>query len=187
MILCSVEMNFAYSHSGSLITAEEQQVDLSEVTFVKSETKRDIELEKAFSKAYDLKRGVDKIHYYYNRVDLNNDKVPETFVYLSGPTVCGTGGCSALIFQTVDHHYEPVSRFTLARTPIIIEDAMTKGWKNIIMYVAGGGIEAGYKRLRFDGKEYPLNPSIQPEVKNEKIRGIGIISVDLSKTKGIEF
>ncbi|MGD6830743.1 hypothetical protein ACQCT5_01180 [Sutcliffiella halmapala] len=166
---------------------EDRQVDLNGVTFIESETERDIELEKAFSKVLDIKPGENKVRYYYNRIDLNNDKVPETFVYLTGPYVCGTGGCSALIFQHIDGKYNLVSQFTLVRTPIIIRDKMTRGWNNIIMYVSGGGMEGRYKELIFNGETYPSNPSIQPDVEDGKIKGIGIISNDLSKNSGITF
>lgn len=176
-----------YSSQNKTLNDRNNEIDLSEVTFIKSETERDIKLEEAFSKVFDLKRGEDKVHYYYNRVDLNNDNIPETFVYLTGPLLCGTGGCSGLIFTQADSEYKLLSRFSLVRTPVIISDTTTNGWKDIIMYVAGGGIKGGYKRLTFDGVTYPLNPSIQPDVKKGKIKGIGIISDDISKNKGIMF
>ncbi|MCA1318500.1 hypothetical protein LC085_01160 [Bacillus tianshenii] len=166
---------------------EDNQIDLKDVTFIESETARDIELEEAFSKILDLKPGEDKVRYYYNRIDLNNDKEPETFVYLTGPYVCGTGGCSALIFQQKEGKYNLVSQFTLVRAPIIIRDTVTNGWNNIIMYVSGGGMEGRYKELIFNGNAYPSNPSVQPDVKDGKIKGIGIINDDMSKDSGIEF
>lgn len=162
-------------------------MDLSEVTYVQSETEPDLKLEEAFSKEYGLKRGEDKVRYYYNRIDLNGDGKPETFVYLTGPTVCGTGGCSALIVQKADGQYKIASRFSLVRPPIIIRDQVTNGWKNIIMYVSGGGMEGRYKELIFNEGTYPQNPSIQPDVKNGRIKGTGIISGDLTENPGIEF
>ncbi|MBM7619933.1 hypothetical protein JOC95_001785 [Bacillus tianshenii] len=166
---------------------EDSKVDISDVTFMESETERDMALEKAFSKVLDLKPGENNVRYYYNRIDLNNDKEPETFVYLTGPFVCGTGGCSALIFQQIEGEYNLVSQFTLVRAPIIIRDRMTNGWNNIIMYVSGGGMEGRYKELIFNGNAYPSNPSVQPDVKDGKVKGIGIINDDMSKNNGIEF
>jgi hypothetical protein len=38
-----------------------------------------------------------------------------------------------------------------------------KGWRNLAVFVAGGGIMPGYfAELQFDGKSYPENPSIGP-------------------------
>ncbi|RLQ93666.1 hypothetical protein [Falsibacillus albus] len=176
------------SIGGKGVFAAGQQVDLSGVTYIKSETTPDHKLEEAFSKEFNLKPGESNIHYFYNHIDLNGDNVPETFVYLTGREVCGTGGCSAMIYRQSDAgKYQLVSRFSLVRTPVIIEDATTKGWKNIIMYVSGGGMEGRYKILPFNGKAYPSNPSVQPDVKDDKITGVGIINDDLSKNPGIPY
>ncbi|WLR54542.1 hypothetical protein LC048_19260 [Mesobacillus subterraneus] len=153
-----------------------------------SETEPNPALEDAFSKEFALKRGEDEVRYYYNEIDLNGDGVPETFVYLTGPVVCGTGGCGGLVVERANGSYKVRSRFSLVRTPVFVSDSKTNGWKDLIMFVAGGGIEPGYRILRFDGKTYPLNPSIQPEViEQSNIKGIGLINDDKMKNSGIEF
>ncbi len=161
--------------------------DLSEVTYLKSETKKDTILEEAFAKEFDLNKGTDFIRYYYNKIDLNDDQIPETFVYLVGPMVCGTGGCSALLLEEKNGDYTVKSRFSLVRTPVIIQNETTNGWKNIVMYVAGGGIEPGYHQLKFDGENYPSNPSVQPIVEEDKIKGIGIMNDEIAEDTGIVF
>lgn len=164
-----------------------QDPHLKDLSFVKSETKPDPELERVFSKEFGIKREEDKVRYYYNRIDLNGDEEAETFVYLTGPAVCGTGGCSGLVLERANGGYKVISRFSLVRTPVIISETKTNGWKDIIMYVAGGGIEPSYRVLKFDGNTYHLNPSIQPEVESDNIKGIGIISDDITENSGIEF
>ncbi|PFG11953.1 hypothetical protein [Bacillus sp. es.036] len=161
--------------------------DLSEVTYLKSETKKDAALEEAFAKEFGLTKGADSIRYYYNKIDFNNDQIPETFVYLVGPMVCGTGGCSGLLLEEKNGDYTVKSRFSLVRTPVIIQNETTNGWKNIVMYVAGGGIEPGYHKLKFDGENYPSNPSVQPIVEEGKIKGIGIINDEIAEDTGIVF
>ncbi|WP_226659259.1 hypothetical protein [Pseudalkalibacillus hwajinpoensis] len=161
--------------------------DLSEVTYLKSETKKDAALEETFSKEFGLTKGTDSIRYYYNKIDLNGDQIPETFVYLVGPTVCGTGGCSGLLLEEKDGGYQVISRFSLVRTPVIIQNETTNGWKDIIMYVAGGGIEPSYHQLKFNGESYPSNPSVEPVVKEEKIMGIGILNDEVGQDNGIVF
>ncbi len=158
--------------------------NLSEVTYLNSETKRDVELEEVFSKEFGLKKGVDSLRYYYNRIDLNDDQKPETFVYLVGPSVCGTGGCSALLLEEKDGGYTVKSLFSLVRTPVIIQNETTNGWKNIVMYVAGGGIEPAYHQLKFNGGSYPANPSVEPVVKEDKIKGIGVINDEIGEDTG---
>ncbi|WP_226671791.1 hypothetical protein [Rossellomorea aquimaris] len=180
-----------FSFTGSMGSAHPNggntEVDVSDVTYVLSETKRDPMLEEAFSKAFDLKKGEDQIQYYYNHIDLNDDQQPETFVYLVGSPVCGSGGCSGALFTKQNGEYMLITTFSLVRSPVIIQNEKTNGWKNMIMYVSGGGIKGGYKLLRFDGKTYPSNPSVQPDVQHGEISGVGIINDDISKKEGIPF
>ncbi|QHE50745.1 hypothetical protein [Pontibacillus sp. HMF3514] len=190
-ILASVVIGLIYIQCSSTsyattVKAKETQnkLDLSKVEYMNSETLPDSKLEQAFSKAYDLEKGKDQITYYYNRIDLNDDQVPETFVFLVGPYVCGTGGCSGLIFT---QDYDLISKFSLVRNPVIIRKKKTNGWKNIVMYVAGGGMEPRYKELKFNGNAYPLNPSIQPDVQDKQIEGIGIINDELGGNSGIKY
>ncbi len=104
-----------------------------------------------------------------------------------GPFVCGTGGCSAVIFKVENGEYKTLSRFSLVRNPVIISNSKTNGYKDIIMYVAGGGIESFFANLKYNGTTYPLNPSIEPKLElGTKVEGIAILSDDISKSLGID-
>lgn len=163
-------------------------VDFTELKYLPSEMTKDKKLEDAFAKVYDFKVGEDNIRYYYNRIDLNGDGNPETFVYLLGSSVGGSGGSSALIFESNGEEYKLLSRFTLVRNPVIISDSKTNGWNDIVMQVSGGGIEGFFAELKYDNSTYPLNPSMQPKVKEGTIiKGTAIIADDITKNKGIEF
>lgn len=162
-------------------------IDLDSIRYIYSETERDMKLEKALVKVFDLKQDEDKVRYYYNKVDLNEDGNPEIFAYLVGLPVCGTGGCSAAIFKQENEKYTLLSRFTLVNNPVIISNSKTKGYRDIIMHVYGGGIESFFAWIKYDGKTYPSNPSIQPKVMpGTKVNGIAIIADDITKNPGIE-
>lgn len=162
-------------------------VDLTRVKCIHSEKERDIKLEKALIKTFNLQSGVDKLRYYYNKVDLDDDGIPEIFVYLVGTSVCGTGGCSAAIFKQYRNQYELLSQFSLVNTPIIISDTKTNGFSDIIMYVSGGGIESFLAELKYTEIGYPSNPSVQPQLKpGTKVSGVAIIADDITSTPGIE-
>lgn len=162
-------------------------IDLSNIKYISSETKRDEKLEEAIIKAFNLNDNKEDARYYYNKVDLNDDGKMEVFVYLVGPFVCGTGGCTGGIFKKENGEYSISSRFSLVNNPIIISDKKTNGYKDIIMYVSGGGIESFFAELKYDGEKYPSNPSIQPKVeKGTRLQGIAIIANDISKEKGIK-
>lgn len=162
-------------------------IDLSGVRYFISESTRDSRLDEAIAKAYNLEKGKHNIRYYFNRVQLNNDMEPETFVYFIGSELCGTGGCSAAIFSCENGEYKLLSKFTLVNNPILITNNFTNGYRDIIMFVSGGGIKESYRIMKFDGSRYPEDPSIQPKVKpGTKLIGPAIIADDVTKNLGIE-
>ena len=132
---------------------------------VKSERVRDKKLEEAIRRTFPEypKMPAGEIDYYYNWVDLDGDGKPEVLVFLFGPEVCGTGGCGALVFKSTTGGYRVAGDIVLARNPIIVSEHKTHGWHDLIMFVVGGGIRPGhYSVVRFDGKQYPENPSDDP-------------------------
>lgn len=167
--------------------ATKDDIDLSSIEYIYSETERDTKLEKALIKEYQLEDFKDRARYYYNKVDLNGDGKPEIFAYLVGTYFCGTGGCSAAIFKEKNDNYQLLARFSVVNNPIIISENKTKGYKDIIMNVYGGGIEPFFARLKYNGTTYPSNPSIQPKVEpGTKLDGIAIVADDIGKSPGIE-
>jgi hypothetical protein len=106
----------------------------------------------------------DKTTRYFSVfVDLNSDRKNEAIVYLTGESWCGSGGCVALVLARKDSSYRVVTKISIARTPIRVLTAASNGWRNIGVWVQGGGIQPGYEaELRFDGKTYPSNPSTPP-------------------------
>ncbi|WP_099189940.1 hypothetical protein [Tepidibacter mesophilus] len=167
-------------------TNQSDGLDLSDVKYVGYETTKDEKLEEAIHKTmpeYD-KETFGPVKYYYNKVDLNGDKKEEIFTVLYGSYVSGSGGGTGLLF---DNNYNLVTRFSLVRTPIIISDNKTNGWNDILMHVSGGGVESFYAQMKFDGKTYPSNPSVQSEVKpGTKVQGKAIIANEITFNTGIE-
>ena len=153
---------------------------------MKSETQRDREVEESLIKAFSLKRGEDVVYYYYNKVDLNGDSKPEVIVYAYGPMLGGSGGDSGLVLKEISEGYQIISKFSLMHTPVIVSDEASHGWKDIILDVFGGGIVPGKAVMKFDGKKYPSNPSVQPLVSNGyPFKGIKILDDDANVNPGI--
>ncbi len=94
-------------------------------------------------------------------VDLNGDGTQEVIIFVSGRHWCGSGGCLTLILAPNDSSYRVVTRITITRPPIRVLTTKSNGWRNISVWVGGGGIVPGYEaELPFDGKTYPSNPSM---------------------------
>jgi hypothetical protein len=84
-------------------------------------------------------------------------------VYLVGGAWCGTSGCLTLILVPKDSSYAVVAEMTAAQRPIRVLDTKSSGWRDLGVWVQGGGIQPGYEaRLSFNGKEYPSNPTVPP-------------------------
>lgn len=95
--------------------------------------------------------------------ELNGDGVQEAILYITGQSWCGSGGCPTLVLSRQGSTYRVVTRIPITRPPIRVLESTSKGWRNIGVWVQGGGIQPGYEaELRFDGKSYPRNPSTPP-------------------------
>ena len=105
------------------------------------------------------------MRYSFARVSLDGTRPRQILVYISGQGWCGSGGCTALLLEPLGSSFKVIDRFTLARLPIRILPSKTHGWYDLTMPVAGGGIIDGYTALlRFNGREYPSNPSMAPKL-----------------------
>lgn len=146
------------------------------LTYERANTLNSPALEAALAR--ELSGRVEGVRYLYNQIDLNGDGRSEVVAYLMGPSVCGSGGCSLMVFQpTGQGTYRLISRHTLVNNPIVVSDATTKDWRDLVLYVAGGGAQPNYHVLRFDGKTYPRNPSTAPTVRQGAIvTGTAVVS-----------
>jgi hypothetical protein len=130
------------------------------------------------------------MRYYYNPVDLNDDKRPEVVVFVFGRTMCGSSGCDAMVFQKVKGGYKLVTHFEPARNPIIVSQTKTNGWRDLVFYNAGGGIIPGYYSIsRFNGRTYPRNPTVEKDAPPLKTPIIGTAYVvgEYSPDFGLRF
>lgn len=100
--------------------------------------------------------------YQYNLVDLNGDKSPEALVLLSGAYECGTGGCTAFVLTQKDKKWKVLTRLSLVKDSIGVSEERTQSWRDLLIKVSGGGIVPHWRRLTFDGKTYPSNPTVKP-------------------------
>jgi len=104
-----------------------------------------------------------ELRYFDAATDLNGDGRPEIIVYAHGPMLCGTGGCSTMVFTPDASGYRLVANISVSRPPIQAAAGTTNGWRDLLVHVSGGGIAEGYDaELKFDGTSYPDNPTVAP-------------------------
>ena len=100
--------------------------------------------------------------YAHAAVDLNGDGTYEVLAYIMGPMVCGSGGCNLYVLAQEGEGWRVVTRTSVTRTPVGVLTASTNGWRDLAVSIGGGGAEAGWVRLTYDGRTYPTNPTAPP-------------------------
>jgi len=121
---------------------------------------------------YVKKKGLtEKPVFSYALTDLNNDGLNDAVVLLTGSYWCGSGGCNMLIFKGTGKKFIFISGSSVTQSPIRISLEKTHGWSVLIVYSKGKGDVL----MRFNGKKYPLNPSVQPIAKQKDLNESRII------------
>jgi hypothetical protein len=113
--------------------------------------------------------------------DLDGDGTPEAIVYLVSSQRCGSGGCNTLIMARDGSSWTIVTAITITRPPIRVLTNTSNGWRDIGVWVQGGGIQPGYEaELHFNGKTYPTNPTIPPAQRLDG-RAVGSVVIPSSQ------
>jgi SH3-like domain-containing protein len=103
----------------------------------------------------------DRIRYMYRPLDFDGTSSKGLMlVYLPG--IGGTGGSTMLVLQARATGYQLITRMSVVQQPVVINNQSTNGCADLIVFTAGGGSAAAYRRLRFDGSSYPTNPTVEP-------------------------
>ncbi len=96
-------------------------------------------------------------------VDLTGDGRIEVVTLFTGADWCTVTGCSFVVFRPTERGYEPVSRSTRVRGPVMVGPGANAGWRDLIVKTGGGAAPIRFVRLGFDGNGYPQNALLQPE------------------------
>ena len=94
--------------------------------------------------------------------DLDGDGVAEVVAYLRGPGWCGSGGCNAYVLARDGDEYVVRMASTVTRLPIGLLESWSHGWRDLFVWVGGGGGPSGCVAMRYNGAAYPSNPTVLP-------------------------
>lgn len=101
--------------------------------------------------------GMDEPSYDVAYTDLNRDGLKDAVVLLKGRQWCGSGGCTMMIFVNDGDHYQFLSKSTVTSPPILLAPEQHNGWQDLVVWSNGKGPVT----MRYDGRKYPRNPSMQ--------------------------
>lgn len=91
--------------------------------------------------------------FVYSTIDLNDDGKQEIFVGMKGSYFCGNAGCTVFLLNS---EAKQITMFSIVDGPITVINEKSNGWKQLI--IPSRGINY---LVKFDGKKYPSNPSVQ--------------------------
>lgn len=114
------------------------------------------------------KSGPAQTRYEFTRIDLNGDGRREGIVMLKAPHQywCGFNGCPMAVFSAGNDGFRLISEISPVRGPLIVSEAKSRGWRDIIVRVSGRTAwETKDVALRFDGHSYPPAPAMQPPIR----------------------
>ncbi|MGQ4660920.1 hypothetical protein [Lysobacter sp. F6437] len=95
------------------------------------------------------------------RADLDGDGVDDLLLLLDGPSWCGSGGCTLLVFHNGgEDGYRLVTQTSVTHAPIAVGPQRHNGWHDLLVGVGGGGTQGGTVALQFNGEAYPSNPTL---------------------------
>lgn len=107
-------------------------------------------------------------HYQGAEVALDaTGQTQQYLVYSRDNRWCGaSGGCTLFILTGHAGKWKLLSRMTLVHLPVRILPVLSHGWHDLEISYSGqlpdGHPALVLSRMRFDGKRYPLNPSVPP-------------------------
>jgi peptidoglycan hydrolase-like protein with peptidoglycan-binding domain len=163
-----------------------RSIDISQIWYVLSENVQDLALERAIVRS--TSSNTNFTHYYYNRVDLNNDGKYEVIVYLVTPNASNTKEYPILIFQPEGQGYRLISHLGYGTAPIIVTEQMSYGWKDLVLHSKHRG-ESNYWFAQFDGEQYlgGVHSGNYYEVpSNTAISGMAYIADEITLDSGLE-
>ena len=107
-------------------------------------------------------------------VDLNRDGREDALVYLTSRTWCGSGGCTVLVFESMDDFdaqefgpYRPAAEISLMHGPIHVVRRRNQIWSDLVVEDGRGQLRS----LRFNGETYPYSPAEGVRVRGRKPPG----------------
>lgn len=105
---------------------------------------------------------VGPLRYVPGRADLDGDGRPELLAVVVGSYVCGSRGCTLLIFREGAAGPELLGELGMFQTPLRLASRSSYGWRDLALPADYDASGPGWYVLRSDGQRYPLSPEQPP-------------------------
>lgn len=98
-------------------------------------------------------------HYDTAGADLDGDGKEDVLALMNGKSgYCGSGGCTMFVLKAREGGFTSMGTMKVVNPPIYLRKSATKGMRDLLVTVRGGGATPGLAALAFDGSAYPAAP-----------------------------
>ena len=98
-------------------------------------------------------------HYNIARTDLDGDGKEDVLALMNGRSgYFGSGGATMFVLKGTADGFDTLGSIKVVNAPIYLRKSSTKGMRDLLVTVRGGGATPGLSTLAFDGKAYPAAP-----------------------------
>lgn len=102
---------------------------------------------------------IEADQYDIARADLDGDGKEDILALMNGKSgYCGSGGCTLFVHKGKENGFSKICSIAVVNPPIYLRKASTKGMRDLLVTVSGGGATPGLAVLSFDGTTYPPAP-----------------------------
>lgn len=155
--------------------------------YVLSEKIKNAALEYAIHENYPALSAKDKVAYYYNYADLNDDGNMEIIVYVKRTTGNAPTDNSVLVLSPYNGKHELLAKFNVASNPIIVSENKTNGWHDLVMGLSTRDGELVFVASKFGEKGYQNNTALQARLlEGQIVFGTAVIADDTTIKSGIK-
>lgn len=98
-------------------------------------------------------------HYNIARTDLDGDGKEDVLALMNGRSgYFGSGGATMFVLKGTSDGFDSLGSIKVVNAPIYLRKSSTKGMRDLLVSVRGGGAKPGLSLLAYDGKAYPAAP-----------------------------
>ena len=100
----------------------------------------------------------------WGEADLDGDGKKEVLVYVGGPMMCGSGGCTLDVLKAGPDGFTRIGALSVSQLPVGVLNSSSHGMRDLAVTTYGGGAPEQIMRVPFDGKKYASNPTVKPAI-----------------------
>lgn len=123
--------------------------------------------------------GIDDTSIAVSSISCDGNSNHDYIVYVYGNLWCGSGGCDMFVLEELNNSFSIKGKMTVVKLPIILLGTSKFGRPDIAVTITDINVNSVKSVLKFSGKKYPSNPTLQSVEKRKNVKGAVVFSEPL--------